>query len=171
MVTGALGTDIDRSLHVFQLQGGHDKMDGQTPLIQGAAAFVCSLSHLHVLPVLSHLCKPAALCAEDCKCCLEVLLESEQSNGGALADAIQRGLFCRSVVREQWAIATSVLCDVAHGMQFLHSQGVCHGSLNPDNIQLQVRHPPIFCVVFIGCCGCRLHTGGMPQNALATAKL
>lgn len=116
-------------------------MDKQTPLIRGAASFLCSLRHPHVLPVLWHLCKPAAQCSQDCKCCLEVLLDAEYCNGGTLADAIQQGLFCRSVVREQWAIATSVLCDVAHGMHFLHSQRVCHGHLNPENIQLQVSAP------------------------------
>ena len=104
-----MGSGIERNMHVFQLQGGHDKIDQQMPVIRGAASFLCSLSHPCVLPVLSHLCKPATQCAEDCKCYLEVLLEAEYCNGGTLADAIQQGLFCRSVVREQWAIATSVL--------------------------------------------------------------
>lgn len=131
-------------MHVFQLQGPQSTITPRgpppqpPPVVQSAAGLVCSLKHPNVLPVLSHVCRPAARCNEDCPQCLEVVLESEISNGGTLADAVQQGLFCRSAVCEQWSIATSVLSDVAQGMHFLHSQGVVHGNLNVDNIHLQV---------------------------------
>jgi serine/threonine protein kinase len=142
VAAGAGGRVVERCVHVFQLQAGKDRAS-QQPLIESAAAFMRNLGHPSVLSVLSHACRPAVKCAEACKCCLEVQLDTEHCNGGTLAAAVHSGLFCRSVVREQWAVATSVLSDVAHGMHFLHSQGICHGTLNPDNIYLQVRRPPM----------------------------
>jgi serine/threonine protein kinase len=123
---------VCESTHFFQLHDADHK-----GLIQAVAAFVCSLGHPNLLKVAWHLCKPAP--PRGCACVLEVGMESECCNGGTLAQALRQGLFCRSVVREQWAVALPVLRDIAQAMHFLHSQGICHGGLSPDTVHLQVR--------------------------------
>ena len=129
-----------RTRHVFQFDS--ESFLVQQAMTEAAAALMPRLVHANVLRTYGHSCCVMDDPGDGCVCSFEVTLAQSHCNGGGLQQALRKGLFCRTMVREQWAVATALLRNIAEGMHFLHSQGICHGSLRPACILLNVRLPP-----------------------------
>lgn len=164
--TKASSTAAVRSRHVFQFEP--ESYIVQQAMTEAAAALMPRLVHPNVLRTYGHSCAALEDVGDGCRCSFEVTLAQAHCNGGGLQQALRKGLFCRTMVREQWAVATALLRKIAQGMNFLHSRGICHGSLRPACILLHVRHPPPLtppCSPFAVDCRCRCR-GGTPESGV-----
>eukprot|EP00892_Ulva_mutabilis_P000431 jgi/Ulvmu1/10389/UM061_0073.1 len=123
-----------RTRHVFQFDS--ETFLVQQAMVEAAAGLMPHLTHPNVLRTYGHSCCVLEDPGDGCVCSFEVTLAQAHCNGGGLQQALRKGLFCRTMVREQWAVAAALLRNVAEGMHFLHSQGICHGSLRPACILL-----------------------------------
>ena len=135
--TKASSTAAVRSRHVFQFEPESSIV--QQAMTEAAAALMPRLVHPNVLRTYGHSCAALEDVGDGCRCSFEVTLAQAHCNGGGLQQALRKGLFCRTMVREQWAVATALLRNIAQGMNFLHTRGICHGSLRPACILLHVR--------------------------------
>ena len=65
----------------------------------------------------------------------------EYCNGGTVKDSIAAGYFSTGSMPHRWSPLIAVLGSIADGMEYMHSQRICHGDLNPSNVLLKVRRP------------------------------
>jgi hypothetical protein len=133
--------------YTFQLSS---KLDEQKRVAEAAAKYLVDLVHPNILATHTISTRVDALGEENTHApSFDIALVQDQSNGGTLRRAIQQGLFCRSMAKEQWRVSTGALQGVAAAMHFMHERDVCHGSLTALNVHLHVWCRKMMQIVYI----------------------
>ncbi|KAK9143934.1 hypothetical protein Syun_013334 [Stephania yunnanensis] len=101
------------------------------PLIP-AISIISSFSHPNVMHFL------CGFCDEEKKECF-LLMELMSKD---LSSYIKESCGPRKRIPFSLPIAVDIMLQIARGMEYLHSQQICHGDLNPSNILVRARSTP-----------------------------